>query len=157
MGPISPTVLENSNYIAKFTNVYSRFSVVYFLKNKTSSSFLDSFVKFERDLAIPFDRRVPISPTVLENSNYIAKFTNVYSRFSVVYFLKNKTSSSFLDSFVKFERDLAIPFDRRVQYLRSDQGTEYTNRKSYFKRVLQTNWSASAIYCPVYTPTEWNF
>ena len=27
MGPISPAALGNSNYIAKFTDVYSRFSV----------------------------------------------------------------------------------------------------------------------------------
>ena len=79
----------------------------------------------------------PISPAALGNSNYIANFTDVYSRFSVVDFLKNKSSSSVLDSFIKFERDLAIPFGRRVQYLRSDQGTEYTNRnfKEYRKRT----------------------
>ena len=69
-----------------------------------------------------------ISPATLGNSNYIAKFTDVYSRFSVLFFLKNKSSSSVLDSFIKFERDQAIPFGRRGQYLRSDQGTESTNR-----------------------------
>ena len=58
LGPISPAALGNNNYIAKFTDVYSRTSVVYFLKNKCSSSVLDSFIKFERDLAIPFGRRV---------------------------------------------------------------------------------------------------
>ena len=62
----------------------------------------------------------PTSPAALQNSNYIAKFTDVYSKFSVVYFLKNKSSSSVLDSFIKFERDLAIPFSRGVQCLRSD-------------------------------------
>ncbi|CAM9398855.1 unnamed protein product, partial [Ascophyllum nodosum] len=72
----------------------------------------------------------PISPAALGNSSYLAKFTDVYSRFSVVYFLKNKSSSSVLDSFITFERDLTIPFGRRVQYLRSDQGTEYANRNS---------------------------
>ena len=79
----------------------------------------------------------PISPAALGNSTYLAKFTDVYSRFSVVYFRKNKSSSSVLDSFIKFERYLAIPFGRRVQYLRSDQGTEYTNRnfKEYCKRT----------------------
>ena len=54
MGPISPAALGNSSYLAKFTDVYSRFSVVYFLKNKSSSSVLDSLMKFGRDLAIPF-------------------------------------------------------------------------------------------------------
>ena len=79
----------------------------------------------------------PTSPAALGNSSYIAKFTDVYSRFSAVYFLKNKSSSSVLDSFIKFERYLAIPFGRRVQYLRSDQGTAYTNRnvKEYCKRI----------------------
>ena len=61
----------------------------------------------------------PISPASLGNSSYIVKFTDVYSRFSVVCFLKNKSSSSVLDSLIKFERDLAILFSRRVQYLRS--------------------------------------
>ena len=95
----------------------------------------------------------PISPAALGNSNYIAKLTDAYSRFSVVYFLKNKSSSSVLDSFIKFERDLAIPSGRRVQYLRSDQGTEYTNRnfKEYCKRtgVIQ---QLTAPYTP--RPTE---
>ena len=100
------------------------------------------------------DSMGPISPVALGNSCYLAKFTGVYSRFSVVYFFKNKFSSSVLDSSIKFERDLAIPFSRRVQYLRSDQGTEYTNRNF---RVLQKNWSDSAIHCPAYTPTERNF
>ena len=72
----------------------------------------------------------PISPAALGNSSYIAKFTDVYSRFSVVYLLKNKSSSSVLDRFIKFGRDLAILFGRRVQYLRSDYRTEYTNRNS---------------------------
>ena len=77
----------------------------------------------------------PISPAALGNNNYTAKFTDVYSRFNLVYFLKNKSSSSVLDSFIKFERDPAISFGRRDQYLRSDQGTEYTNRnfKEYSK------------------------
>ena len=93
----------------------------------------------------------PISPAASGNNiNYIAKFTDVYSRFSVVYFLNNKSSSSVLDSFIKFERDLAIPFGRRVQYLlRSDQGTAYTSRnfKEYCKRtgVIQ---QFTALYTP---------
>ena len=62
---------------------------------------------------------------------------DVYSRFSVVYFLKNESSSFVLDSFIKFERYLAIPFGRRVQYLRPDQGTAHTNRnfKEYCKII----------------------
>ena len=75
----------------------------------------------------------------------------MYSRFSVVYFLKNESSSSVLDSFIKFERDLAISFGRRVQYLRSDQGTEHTNRnfKEYCKRtgVIQ-------LFTAPYTPQQ---
>ena len=87
--------------------------------------------------AVTTDLMGPISPAALGNSNYIAKFTDVYSRFSVVYFLKNKSSSSVLDSFKKFERDLGIPFGRRVQYLLSNQGTEYTERnfKEYRKKT----------------------
>ena len=95
----------------------------------------------------------PISPAALGNSSHITKFTDdVYSRFSVVYFLKKKSSSTVLDSFIKFERDLAIPFGRRVQYLRSNQGTKYINRnfKECYKRT-------EVIYQFTATPTEWNF
>ena len=52
MGPISSAALGNSTYVAKSTDVYSTFSVMYFLQNKSSSSVLDNFIKFERDLAI---------------------------------------------------------------------------------------------------------
>ena len=80
----------------------------------------------------------PISLTVLRNSSYIAKFTDVYSRFSVIYFLKSKSSSSALYSFITFERDHAISlFGRRVQCLMSDQATEYTKRA--LKECLSQN------------------
>ena len=69
-----------------------------------------------------------ISPTVLGNICYVVKFADVYSRFSALYFLKNKTSASVLESFMKFEGDLAMPFDRRAQYLRPDRRNESTNR-----------------------------
>ena len=69
----------------------------------------------------------------------MAKFTNVYLRFSALSFLKNKSSSSVLNSFIKFEIYFvtSISFGRRVQYLRSDQRNEYTNRdfKEYCKRA----------------------
>ena len=54
MGPISPTLLGNISYIAKFTDVYSKFSALCFLKNETIAFVLDRFIRFERDLAIPF-------------------------------------------------------------------------------------------------------
>ena len=65
-----------------------------------------------------------ISPTALGNISHIAKFLDVYSRISALYFLKNKTTnfSSVFDSFINIERDLAIRFGRRVQYLRFDLG-----------------------------------
>ena len=66
----------------------------------------------------------PISVAALGNSSYIAKFTDIYSRFSVVYSLKNRSSSVVLESFIQFERYLAKTFGRRVLYLRSGQGTE---------------------------------
>ena len=93
----------------------------------------------------------PISPAVLGNSSYIAKFTDVYSRFSIVYFLKNKSSSSVLHSYIKFERDLAIPFGRRVQYLRSVQGTEYTYR--IFKECCKRTGVIRQFTAP-YTPQQ---
>ena len=93
----------------------------------------------------------PISPAALGNSSYLAKFTDVYSRFSVVYFLKNKSSSSVLDSFIKFERDLAIAFGRRVQYLRSDQGTERKNRN--FKKYCERTGVIQQFTAP-YTPQQ---
>ena len=81
----------------------------------------------------------------------------MYSRFSVVYFLKNKSRSSVLDSFIKFERDLAISFGRRVQYLTFDQGTEYTNRN--FKECCKITGVVIQLFTAPYThtPTEWNF
>ena len=96
-----------------------------------------SWLGYGTPSSITTDFMGPISPAALRNSSYIFAFIDVYSRFSVVYYLKNKSSSSVLDSLIIFERDLGRPFGRRVQYLRSDQGNEYTNRnfREYCKRT----------------------
>ena len=94
----------------------------------------------------------PISPTALGSIRYIEKFTGVCSRFSALYFLKNKASASVLDSFIRFERDLAIPFGRRAKYSRSDQGSKYTNRN--FKEYCKTTGVIQAIQCTISTPAK---
>ena len=47
MGLISLTTLHNIGYMTKFTDVYSRFSALYFLKHKASTSVLDRFLNFK--------------------------------------------------------------------------------------------------------------
>ena len=46
--------------------------------------------------------------------NLYAKFTDVNYRFSALYSLKNKASVSVLDSFMQFEKDLGLSFNKRV-------------------------------------------
>ena len=50
MGSILPTTLRNISYMANYADVYFIFSALYFLKNKTCASMLDSFVQFEEIL-----------------------------------------------------------------------------------------------------------
>ena len=47
MGTISSTSSGSSSYLARFTDINLRFSALYLIKNKSSSSILDSLVKFE--------------------------------------------------------------------------------------------------------------
>lgn len=77
-----------------------------------------------------------IPPAALRNFSDMVEFTfYVYSVFSVVYVLTNKSSSSVLDAFVRFVRNLATPFYSRVHHLRSDEGTAHTisDLKEYCK------------------------
>ena len=72
-----------------------------------------SFVLFHFHL---FAGTLAIRPRLLVCTRELLQYTS----------LKNKSSSSVSDTFIKFVRYLVVPFGKTVQYLRSDQGTEYS-------------------------------
>jgi len=64
----------------------------------------------------------------------MAKFTDHFTRFKVVYFIKTKDDT--LTTLCKFIQDVAIPLGLRVQRLRSDRGGEYI--ADHFRKYCKT-------------------
>lgn len=69
----------------------------------------------------------PIIPTSLGGTRYILTFVDDASSYRTVYFLKEK--SQVFEYFKIFEALVFNQFRRRMLGLRTDRGTEYTNRK----------------------------
>lgn len=65
----------------------------------------------------------------------MAKFVDFWTRFTVVDFTRRKNEA--LSTLIEFVQDLAIPLGLRVQRLRMDQGTEYTDNtfREYCKKA----------------------
>ena len=91
----------------------------------------------------------PVTPTALGGYQYMAKFTDHYSRLKVVYFIKAKSEA--LSTLIKFVQDVAIPLGLRVHRLRSDRGGEYI--ADYFRRYCKTTGILQEFTAP-YTPQQ---
>ena len=61
------------------------------------------------------------------------QFTDELTRYKAFYLIRSKTEA--IDSLVRFVEDLAIPYGRRVIFLRSDGGGE--NRARYFRNYCK--------------------
>ena len=75
----------------------------------------------------------PISPAAKGGYMYVSKFTDELTRYKAFYLIRSKTEA--IDSLVRFVEDLAIPYGRRVIFLRSDGGGE--NRARYFRNYCK--------------------
>lgn len=72
------------------------------------------------DLIGPLDNQA-----ALGGYTYIAKFTDLFSRFKAAHFIESKRDA--LYTLRRFIEDVATPTGRRVHRLRSDGGGEYTS------------------------------
>ena len=77
----------------------------------------------------------------------MAKFTDHFTRFKVVYFIKTKDYT--LTTLCKFIQDVAIPLGLRVQRLRSDRGGEYI--ADHFRKYCETTGILQEFTAP-YSP-----
>ncbi|POM76055.1 Rve domain containing hypothetical protein [Phytophthora palmivora] len=82
-------------------------------------------------------------------ARYVLTFVDDYSRFVVAYFLtmKSEVSSNF-ESFVKLYEN---QWGRRIKYLRSDNGTEFSNKA--MDKICETNGSLHQKTVP-YSPSK---
>lgn len=69
----------------------------------------------------------PVNPSSHEGHRYVAVFLDDYSRFSIVKFLKSKAEAPqvVVDTLTYLENQTG----QKIKILRSDRGTEYTNKK----------------------------
>ena len=91
----------------------------------------------------------PCSTSFMNGYKYFVTFIDCFSRVTWLYLMKNK--SDVFGCFQNFHRTVQTQYGAVVKILRSDNGTEYTNRA--FEEYL----SAQGIYhqttCP-YTPAQ---
>src|SRR5438477_4492017 len=67
----------------------------------------------------------PLPPSI-DGSTYFITFTDDYSRYSWVYGIPNKKSSTIKVKFDEWIKDAHTKADKKVKYLRTDGGGEYT-------------------------------
>ena len=77
----------------------------------------------------------PMSVGSLGNNRYFVTFTDDYSRFCYVYFLKHK--SEVFEKFKEFHAEVTNFNDKRIKTLRTDNGGEYTSVE--FEQYLKNN------------------
>jgi len=91
----------------------------------------------------------PMSVGSLGNSRYFVTFTDDYSRFCYVYFLKNK--SQVFEKFKEFHAEVTNLTDKRIKTLRTDNGGEYTSIE--FEQYLKNNGIRHEVSTP-FTPEQ---
>ena len=69
----------------------------------------------------------PLNCNSLGGSRYFVTFTDEYSGFTRINFLKSK--SGVFDCFVNFVKKVEREFDTKIKFLRSDNGGEYLSKK----------------------------
>lgn len=69
----------------------------------------------------------PLKTPSLNGSKYYIAFFDDYTRMCWIYFMKTKTKV--VDIFYKFKTWIETQSGRKLQILRSDNGTEYTSKE----------------------------
>ena len=91
----------------------------------------------------------PMSVDSLENSRYFVTFTDDFSRFCHVYFLKRK--SEVLTKFKEFHAEVTNLLGKRMKVLRTDNGGEYVSAE--FEQYLKEHGIIHEVTTP-YTPQQ---
>jgi len=91
----------------------------------------------------------PMSVGSLGGARYFVTFTDDYSRFSYVYFLKHK--SEVFEKFKEFHAEVTNFTDNRIKTLRTDNGGEYTSFA--FEQYLKMNGIRHEVTTP-HTPQQ---
>lgn len=71
-------------------------------------------------------------------------FTDDFSRYSVIYFLKNKSEA--FEAFESFRAKSELQTGRRIKAIRTDNGGEYTSKK--FENLLSSSGIQSQFTAP---------
>lgn len=74
-----------------------------------------------------------ITPQSLGGAKYMISFTDDFSKFVVVKFLKTKDET--FDSFVEYKNQVESLHDRKIKSFQSDNGTEYINQ--FFQNLFK--------------------
>ena len=101
----------------------------------------------ERLHLVSTDLTGPITPPAQGGYRLIAKFTDHFTTFKAVYFIKTKDDA--LTTLCRFIQDLAIPLGLRIHRLRSDRGGEYI--ADYCRSYCKTTGIRQE-FTPPYTP-----
>ena len=83
------------------------------------------------------------------NYRYYLTFIDVFSKYTVVYILKNK--SEVFEKWVEFSERMQTLFNKRVKVLRSDNGGEYISGQ--LSEYLKAHGTKQEFTCP-YTPQQ---
>lgn len=91
----------------------------------------------------------PMSTNSLGGNKYYVSFIDDYSRMTTVFLIKNK--AQVFDRFESYRNLVENQLNRKIKILRTDNGTEYCNRK--FKEVCDKNGIIHQKSCP-HTPQQ---
>ena len=89
----------------------------------------------------------PLPPSI-DGSTYFITFTDDYSRYSWVYGIPNKKSSTIKVKFEEWLKDVQNKANKTVKFLRKDGGSEYTS----FLTPLLSSYSITYQLTAPYTP-----
>ena len=91
----------------------------------------------------------PMKAESLGGARYFITFIDDYSRICYVFFLKQKSDA--FEKFKEFEAQVTTMTGKKIKYLRTDNGGEYTSKQ--FEAFLKEKGIKHELTCP-YTPQQ---
>ena len=117
-------------------------------KGKQNNPSASTRVFTRRGELVVTDIEGPIGVEAFGGFQYAVHFTDMYSRFSVVYFLRKKSDVG--AAFQRYLNEHCAPLGIKVDCVQSDNAGEYIGAKSVFQKVCKRNKIAtrsSSPYC----------
>jgi len=90
----------------------------------------------------------PIDPTSFGGAMYFILFIDDCTRYTYIYPLKRKTSSSVLEKFQEYKAEVEKQLDRNIKRLRTDGGGEYENWMGNYLKETGIIHETTAPYSP---------